>query len=339
MLSTRTLLSGLLLAAVSAPAAAFAPALCGAVFVRPLLRTGSVAASTSHSRPMMLPKCASLRRAAPRSCLPLTTMVLGETVVAVQVLNGGATHLVGAISTTAVGKLVSSILALLALAWTGVLAGMQANPLVIDGFMAGILYALGKLTSSAISGQKQTMRWLLNWAVCGVVDGVCTHHWYHFIQSVADMTTYGTLTKALAMTATSNLLYTPIYCMGFLFLLSLLEGKGVEGAKTRIRVDTKTLVLNSLKVWGPTNVLLFAFVPLQIRTFVSMLIHYVFLVGLAVWDSRVNVNRTSALGPDTSYNASADAGIQQQLRVATAFVPLDSELDCDGGVRRQPADA
>lgn len=255
--------------------------------------------------------------------------VLGEVSATVHFLDMGTTHLVSAAGGTAIGKV---FCATLALAWSCIFA----NPLVMDGFMAAVLYAAGKLTSSSISGQKQTMRWLFNWAVCGVVDGVCTHQWYHYLQALADLTTYSTMTKALAMTATSNLLYTPIYCIGFLFLLSMLEGKGVAGAKTRIRLDIKPLFFNSFKVWGPTNVLLFAFVPLHIRTVVSMLIHYVFLVGLAVWDFRATANRTSALGPKTPCNVSTDILYHQQLRAATAFIPIDSELD--DGVR-QPADA
>ena len=37
-------------------------------------------------------------------------------------------------------------------------------------------------------------------------------------------------------------------------------------------------------MWGPVNLLLFTVVPLQMRTVVSMCIHYFFLVGLALWD-------------------------------------------------------
>ena len=208
------------------------------------------------------------------------------------------------------------------------------HPLVADGLVAALLYALGKLTAAAISGKRQTARWVFNWAVCGVMDGVCTHHWYHFIQSAADATTWGSMSKALAMTATSNLIYTPVYCAAFLFVLSLLEGKGVLGAKARVRLDLEGMLWKSLKVWGPTNFILFAFVPLQIRTLTSMAIHYLFLVGLALWDHSLTVNRQTATWSATSKNEFPIP--QAQLQLATAFVPIDDQqLEIDAG----PAEA
>lgn len=53
----------------------------------------------------------------------------------------------------------------------------------------------------------------------------------------------------------------------------------------RVRADALAMLLNATQVWGPVNLLLFAFVPLHMRTVVSMCIHYLFLVGLALWDA------------------------------------------------------
>jgi hypothetical protein len=83
----------------------------------------------------------------------------------------------------------------------------------------------------------------------------------------------------------SSVLYTPVHCVYFLSLISLLEGRGWSGAVRRVKGDTFAMLWNATKVWGPVNLLLFGFVPLHMRTIVSMSIHYVFLVGLALWDA------------------------------------------------------
>ena len=215
-----------------------------------------------------------------------------------------------------------------ALAYSSYMGALDANALAVDTVTAATLYALGKATSAAISKKSEgdMVRFLANWAMLGVVDGVCTHKWYGFIQGVADEAQAGKIAEAVGMTLASSFLYTPAYCASFLLLLSLVEGKGWHTATERVRLDLGELFAKSTKVWGPTNLLLFGLVPLHLRTVVSMAIHYVFLVGLALWDAAVCDSRansppvsTAAAGPE-----GADAGSMSEilnLRVATAFQP------------------
>lgn len=66
--------------------------------------------------------------------------------------------------------------------------------------------------------------------------------------------------------------------------------------------------------------------PLHVRTIVSMGIHFVFLVCLALWDAALRERRAmpAAFGPDTAEAGSA-RGVQQ-LKMATAFVPVECDL-------------
>jgi len=48
----------------------------------------------------------------------------------------------------------------------------------------------------------------------------------------------------------------------------------------------------STKIWTPINMILFGLVPLELRTLVCMGFHYVFLVGLALWDATVTAEKT-----------------------------------------------
>ena len=102
---------------------------------------------------------------------------------------------------------------------------LEANGAVVDSSTASALYIAGKLTSGAISRQRQTLRWLVNWASIGIIDGLFTHSWYHFIQHAFESWNLdlGPVSEALLLTAISSAVYTPLYCAGFLSLLSLVE--------------------------------------------------------------------------------------------------------------------
>ena len=115
---------------------------------------------------------------------------------------------------------------------------------------AGAIHALGKFTSSFINGQAQDVRWLINWAAIGIVDGALTSSWYALIQTLANGSSYGPVSKTLLMMMASSFLYTPVYCAYFLVLISLLEGQSWAGAMERVRADALAMLLNATKVCG-----------------------------------------------------------------------------------------
>ena len=102
---------------------------------------------------------------------------------------------------------------------------LEVNGPAVDSATAATLYIAGKLTSGSIAKQKQTLRWLVNWASIGVVDGYFTHSWYHFIQgAVTDWNlNLDHVSETFLLTSISSLVYTPIYCATFLALLSIVE--------------------------------------------------------------------------------------------------------------------
>jgi hypothetical protein len=184
------------------------------------------------------------------------------------------------------------------------MSALKANGAAVDSATAATLYSAGKLTSAAISKQRQTLRWLANWAAIGVVDGLCTHSWYHYIDgAVADLNLQlDHIPETMLLTFISSMVYTPLYCAIFLGLLSLVEGKGFKGAQERIEADFKVLIVQSTKIWGPFNFVLFGVCPLELRTLSCMAFHYVFLVGLALWDTATTLERAAL-------SAAATAGV------------------------------
>jgi len=207
----------------------------------------------------------------------------------------------------------------------------SANPVVVDCIFAGLLYVLGKMTSSAFSGEQESLPSLAKWFTCGLVDGWACHAWYAMLQC-----TFGFLPvfqQMVFMNGLSSVFFTPAYCAGFLVLLSLLEFKGLNGAVDRVGRDWKELASKSVQVWGVLNIPLFLCVPLHLRVVFSMGLHYVYLVGLGVWDAKT---RQSVQGAPASTAAQGSAGgggeynrgngfgsAQSALNLALAKVPLD----------------
>jgi len=103
--------------------------------------------------------------------------------------------------------------------------------------------------------------------------------------------------------------------------LSLLEGKGFRGAKARLARDFNSLSAKSIKVWGVANIPLFLFVPLHMRVVVSMGMHYVYLVGLALWDANAR-KQAQAPEQETAWGSEQPRFTQPALNLAYAKMPL-----------------
>jgi protein Mpv17 len=234
-------------------------------------------------------------------------------------------------TTLSIAQAANDILAAPGTAYSYYLGALDANAMAVDSTTAAFLYGLGTVTSSAISNkwERNMVQKVSTWSALGVLDGICTHSWYELIQGVADAIQVDKVTESVVMMLSTSLLYTPVYCAGFLVCLSLLEGKGWNGAMERLQLDYSALFTKTTKVWGPTNALLFGLVPLHLRTLTSMGIHYVFLVGLALWDAALRESRSqgTAAGPEMPEPGSASEVLN--LRLATAFVPVDCQRDLD----------
>ena len=202
-------------------------------------------------------------------------------------------------------------------AWATYNAALEQAPMLVDTGSASILWALGKKTAAGISKEPTNMQWLANWAAIGVVDGVCTHSWYQALQACMDtnIASIDVMGANGLMTLISSAIYTPMYMVIFLTLLSLFEGKGIRGAEERVRLDAFDLTANSIKLWGPFNAFLFSCMPLHLRTFACMIFHYTFLIGLALWDSSIQTTRSGqrAVGQDKTDKTSPKESAQSLM--------------------------
>mmetsp|Transcript_78563 Transcript_78563/g.127460 ORF Transcript_78563/g.127460 Transcript_78563/m.127460 type:complete len:281 (+) Transcript_78563:139-981(+) len=159
----------------------------------------------------------------------------------------------------------------------------NVNAQLLDCIFAGLLYVLGKITSSAFLGKQESLSSLTKWFTCGLFDGWALHWWYTTLDY--NFSFMPALQQTAIMNGLSSVFYTPTYCASFLILLSLLEFKGLRGAMNRVSRDWKDLASKSVLMWSILNVPLFLCVPVHLRVVVSMGIHYLYLVGLGLWDA------------------------------------------------------
>lgn len=125
------------------------------------------------------------------------------------------------------------------------------------------------------------------WAFFGAMDGTLTHAWYRVVEEISAFVSGGDPTPmkevASSVIATS-MVYTPMYCVLFLSISALWDGKGMDGVRKVIRDKLPTMTTATLPTWTVFNTFLFACVPLQFRVLTCEAFHYLYLVVLALWE-------------------------------------------------------
>lgn len=154
--------------------------------------------------------------------------------------------------------------------------GMQ-----VDGITTMFLYLLGQATLGLITGKMQPPSVVSRWMFFGLLDGVCTHYWYHISEVLVVMLMPGFSEMAriglkLLMT---TLFYTPGYCLLFIIVSALWDGKGLKGCKEKLKVEARPLIIGTVPTWTVLNIFLFIWVKRRYRVLVAELFHYVYLIG------------------------------------------------------------
>jgi len=161
---------------------------------------------------------------------------------------------------------------------------LHKYPHPVDTMTGMALYVLGKVTCDAINKQPwRQKREYGRWAFMGCLDGYFTHAWYWYIEMAASG--LQPLLKLSSMVLTSSFLYTPVYCLAFLVVMGVLEGRRASGVVDKVKKGFFELTSMTIRTWMPLNLILFGVVPLQLRVSFSMACHYLYLIALAMWES------------------------------------------------------
>ena len=162
---------------------------------------------------------------------------------------------------------------------------MRLYPLEMDAFTGVLLYILGKWTSNGITNTSCEKKVYGKWGILGSMDGWFTHIFFLWIDQVTMFLAATPALKLVTMTICTSFCYTPLYCLGFLAMSGFLDGKSAKETLTDVKERVGELSALTIKTWMPLNVILFGLVPATYRVLVSMMMNYVYLIGLALWDS------------------------------------------------------
>jgi len=158
-----------------------------------------------------------------------------------------------------------------------------AFPTLPDTMTATGLYYLGQRAKGVISKAQPSWEVLMRWMIIGAADGFSSHQWYAFLEKNIGSVHMDHMSAVAAMTVATAVLFTPLYCAGFLGGLSLLEGKGLRGAGERMQRDFAGLCKATVSTWSIFNMGLFGCVELDQRVTVAMSMHFLYLIALALW--------------------------------------------------------
>ncbi|ORY35797.1 hypothetical protein BCR39DRAFT_555931 [Naematelia encephala] len=96
----------------------------------------------------------------------------------------------------------------------------------------------------------------------GVIFAPLAHHWIGAVDRIRLSSRVGTLLTRLA---TDMLIWSPFVCTLFPSSLGFLEGKNLEEVKQKVQMSWFPTYTKALSVFGPTQVINYAFVPVQHR--------------------------------------------------------------------------
>jgi len=173
------------------------------------------------------------------------------------------------------------------LAWVGYNSALGFNPLMVDAITTMFLYLLGQLTLSLFTGKMSSRSVLTRWAFFGVLDGVFTHGWYHIVEWISSTLAPGSsqgVNVGVKLLFTGGF-YTPGYCLLFILVGALWERKSVPEIRAKFRQEAWPLLKGTVPLWTGLNVILFWHVPIKYRVLICEIFHYIYLIGLAIWES------------------------------------------------------
>mmetsp|Transcript_44641 Transcript_44641/g.111886 ORF Transcript_44641/g.111886 Transcript_44641/m.111886 type:complete len:322 (+) Transcript_44641:148-1113(+) len=173
------------------------------------------------------------------------------------------------------------------LAWVGYNNALGLNPLLVDAITTMFLYVLGQLTLSLLTGKISSKSVMSRWAFFGIIDGVFTHKWYKVSEwlAVAMHPAGGHAAHVGIKIFFTGGFYTPAYCLLFILVGALWDGKRGQQVINTFKEQATPLLKGTVPVWTALNVLLFWYVPMKYRVLVAEIFHYVYLIGLAIWEA------------------------------------------------------
>mmetsp|Transcript_42378 Transcript_42378/g.79010 ORF Transcript_42378/g.79010 Transcript_42378/m.79010 type:complete len:277 (+) Transcript_42378:36-866(+) len=123
----------------------------------------------------------------------------------------------------------------------------------------------------------------LRYGMFGSMDGFAGHYWFQALDAApkSGIEVVDTLSKVLADSA----LYTPCWCVLFLFVMAIFEGRGAEAGLAEVRRDFWDLLKGNYGITLPFVALIYGLAPAryQVACFAGLTLAYT--IVLSLWAS------------------------------------------------------
>jgi len=175
--------------------------------------------------------------------------------------------------------------------WEGYETLLDKEGLLVDTATGSTITALSDTLAQATEKAKDR-RWdtylsperVGRYAVFGAIDGFAGHNWFEALDASVPRSGEWVADTLLKVTADS-LFYTPGWCVVFLCIMAILEGRGVAGAISDLRRDYLELLRGNYGFTLPFVILIYGLVPVrfQVAGFAALTLAYT--IVLSLWEN------------------------------------------------------
>eukprot|EP00435_Cladocopium_sp_Y103_P059405 s1306_g21.t1 len=102
---------------------------------------------------------------------------------------------------------------------------------------------------------------VLRYAIFGSLDGFAGHHWFEALDAAPK--TGDLVLDTVAKVLADSLLYTPCWCVAFLMVMAILEGRGLQAGVAEVQRDFLELLRGNYGFTLPFVALIYALAPVS----------------------------------------------------------------------------
>ncbi|KAK9501154.1 hypothetical protein O3M35_002245 [Rhynocoris fuscipes] len=152
---------------------------------------------------------------------------------------------------------------------------LSQHTLKVQSIQTAILMGAGDVIAQSVVERTQKdydIYRTLRFTLLGSAIGPSLYVWYSLLDRIIGKNLASTvnfslikLEKPLIKVAIDQGIFAPIFLALFVSTTSLLEGKGVDDLKNRLKDDYPDILLANYKVWPGVQIVNFSIIPLQFR--------------------------------------------------------------------------
>ena len=185
------------------------------------------------------------------------------------------------------------------------LEGWHWLPVVSDAGIAAGLYLVSDSIAQFDEARKAAYdaRRGLRFCFFGLLDGSVSHYWFNWLDDNIhnDDNTWLAISEKVCL---DFLMFTPCWCVCFLFVMDILKKRTPKEAFQRVSKEWLDLYTSNVLLWLPANIAIYSIVPLDKRVLGFGSFNVMYTVLLSIWseeehkDSASFVTRVTRLVKD-----------------------------------------